>query len=134
MRGLEPGQSDATLLIGDQAMRTRRRPPEGFTHVLDLGDDWLEWTGMPFVYAVWVVRSSLDPALKAEMRSFLDSSLAAGLATLPEVARSTTDPGWTSAEMETYLRQFNYRFGPDELAALARFESLVREHDLLLVD
>ena len=26
MRGLEPTQADALLLIGDQAMRTRKRP------------------------------------------------------------------------------------------------------------
>jgi chorismate dehydratase len=134
VRGLEPAQSDALLLIGDQAMRTRKRPPEGFSHVLDLGEDWLAWTGMPFVYALWVVRSSLDPALKAEMRAFLESSLAAGLATLPDVARQTTDPGWTAAETEAYLRQFHYRFGPDEMAALDRFESLLREHGLLQLD
>lgn len=134
VRGLEPSQADATLLIGDQAMRTRRRPPEGFTHVLDLGEDWLEWTGLPFVYALWVVRSSLAPEIKTELLAFLATSLAAGLASLPEVARRTTDPGWTAAETETYLRQFHYRFGPEELAGLARFESLVREHGLLVVD
>ena len=68
------------------------------------------------------------------MRAFLEASLAAGLATLPDVARRTTDPGWSAAETEAYLRQFNYRFGPDELAGLARYEALLREHDLLIVD
>ena len=131
VRGLEPGQSDALLQIGDVAMRTRKRPPEGFTHVMDLGSDWLEWTGLPFVYALWVVRSALEPALKDEMRAFLEASLAAGLASLPEVARRTTDPGWSQSETESYLRQFNYRFGPAELEGLARFESLVREHGLV---
>ena len=29
-----------------------------------------QWTGLPFVYAVWVVRSSLDPALMDELRAF----------------------------------------------------------------
>lgn len=134
VRGLEPAQADAVLLIGDQAMRTRKRPPEGFVHTLDLGADWLEWQGLPFVYALWVVRSSLDPALKDEMRAFLEASLAAGLATLPDVARRTTDPGWSAEETEAYLRRFQYRFGPDELAALARFEALLREHGLLVVD
>ncbi len=134
VRGLEPSQADAMLLIGDQAMRTRKRPPEGFVHTLDLGSDWLEWTGLPFVYALWVVRSALEPALKDEMRAFLEASLAAGLATLPDVARRTTDPGWPPAETEAYLRQFNYRFGPEELAGLARYEALLREHGLLVVD
>ena len=67
VRGLEPTQADAVLLIGDQAMRMRKRPPEGFVHTLDLGADWLDWTGLPFVYALWVVRTALDPAVKAEL-------------------------------------------------------------------
>ncbi len=128
VRGLEPSQADALLLIGDQAMRTRKRPPEGFVHVLDLGTDWLEWTNLPFVYAVWAVRAALDPAVKQELAAFIEASLAAGLATLPDVARRTTDPGWTPRETEDYLRQFHYRFGPEELAGLARYEALLREH------
>jgi chorismate dehydratase len=115
-------------------MRTRNRPPEGFVHTLDLGADWLEWTGLPFVYAVWAVRAALEPALKAELRAFLEASLAAGLASLPEVARRETGPGWTSAEMEGYLRRFQYRLGPQELEGMARFESLLQQHGLLVTD
>jgi chorismate dehydratase len=134
VRGLEPSQADAILQIGDTAMRTRNRPPEGFVHTLDLGADWLEWTGLPFVYAAWVVRSALDPALKTELRAFLEASLAAGLASLPEIARRETGPGWSAAEVEGYLRRFHYRFGPEELQGLARFESLLTEHGLLASD
>jgi chorismate dehydratase len=134
VRGLEPAQADALLLIGDQAMRTRNRPPEGFTHTLDLGADWLEWTGLSFVYAAWVVRSALDPGLKHELRAFLESSLAAGLASLPEIARAETGPGWSAADMEGYLRRFHYRFGPEDLQGLERFETLLSEHGLLVAD
>ena len=134
VRGLEPSQADGLLLIGDTAMRTRNRPPEGFVHTLDLGADWLEWTGLPFVYAVWVVRSTLDPALKTELCSFIEASLTAGLATLPEIARRETGPGWSAAEVEGYLRRFQYRFGPEELQGLARFEALLSEHGLLVAD
>ena len=134
VRGLEPAQSDGLLLIGDQAMRTRNRPPEGFVHTLDLGADWLEWTGLPFVYAAWVVRTSLDPVLKAELRAFLEASLAAGLASLSEIARQETGPGWSAAEMEGYLRRFHYRFGPEDLQGLDRFAALLAEHSLLASD
>jgi predicted solute-binding protein len=102
VRGLEPAQADGLLLIGDTAMATRSRPPEGFVHTLDLGADWLEWTGLPFVYAAWAVRSSLEPALKTELRAFLEASLAAGLTSLPEVARRAAIAGWSQAEMEGY--------------------------------
>ena len=131
VRGLEPAQADALLMIGDRAMRMRNQRPEGFTHALDLGSDWLEWTGLPFVYSVWAVRSALDPAIKAELGAFLDASLAAGLANLPEVARQQTEPAWTAAEMEAYLRRFRYRLGPGEVKGLERFEELLRRHDLI---
>jgi len=134
VRGLEPAQADGLLLIGDQAMRTRNRPPEGFGHTLDLGADWLEWTGLPFVYAAWVVRTALPPAVKRELREFLEASLAAGLSSLPDIARAQTGPGWSTAEMEAYLRLFHYRFGPEDLQGLDRFASLLAEHDLLAAD
>ena len=131
VRGLEPAQADALLMIGDRAMRMRQQRPEGFTHTLDLGTDWLEWTGLPFVYAIWAVRSALEAAVKAELSGFLDASLAAGLASLPDVARQQTETGWTPQEMEAYLRRFHYRLGPEDLDGLGRFEDLLRRHDLL---
>jgi predicted solute-binding protein len=77
------------------------------------------------------VRRELEAAQKAELGRFLDASLAAGLARLPEVARQQTEPGWTADEMEAYLRRFQYRLGPEELAGLARFQELLEQHDLI---
>lgn len=131
VRGLEPAQADALLMIGDQAMRMRNNRPDGFTHTLDLGADWLEWTGLSFVYAVWAARSSLDVDVRMELSRFLESSLAAGLGALPEVARQQTEPGWTTAETEAYLRRFHYRLGPEDLQGLDHFGTLVHEHGLL---
>ena len=134
VRGLEPAQADALLVIGDTAMRMRNKRPEGFTHALDLGSDWLEWTGLAFVYAAWAVRGSLDAAVKAELCDFLDASLGAGLASLPALARTLGEPGWSPEETEAYLRRFHYRLGPEDLEGLARFEELLRQHDLLELD
>jgi chorismate dehydratase len=131
VRGLEPAQADALLVIGDQAMRLRNKRPEGFTHTLDLGADWLEWTGLSFVYAVWAARADLDATLKRDLAGFLESSLAAGLASLPEVARGLTEPGWSADEMEGYLRRFRYRLGPDDLEGMQRFRELVERHGLM---
>ncbi len=133
VRGLEPAQADALLVIGDQAMKMRQQRPAGFTHTLDLGQDWLDWTGLAFVYAVWAVRAELEPPVKDELRDFLEASLAAGLASLPATARRLTEPGWAPEEMEAYLRRFHYRLGPEDLEGLARFESLVRRHELVEV-
>lgn len=134
VRGLEPAQADAMLTIGDHAMRMRQKRPEGFTHTLDLGADWLEWTGLSFVYAVWALRTTLDEGVKAELGAFIEASLAAGLAELPAVARQQTEPGWTPEETEAYLRRFHYRLGPEDLRGMERFEALLREHRLLETD
>jgi chorismate dehydratase len=131
VRGAEPTQADALLMIGDSAMRMRNNRPDGFTHTLDLGADWLEWTGLPFVYAVWALRSNLEPELRIELSEFLEASLAAGLGTLPEISRQQTEPGWTAAETEAYLRRFHYRLGPEDLEGLARFDKLVTEYGLV---
>jgi chorismate dehydratase len=49
--------ADAVLLIGDRAMRAAL---PGFPYSYDLGQEWHEWTGLPFVYAVWAVRPGVD--------------------------------------------------------------------------
>lgn len=134
VRGLEPRQADALLVIGDQAMRLRHTRPEGFTHTLDLGEDWLAWTGRPFVYALWAVRTSLDAAVRRELGAFLESSLAAGLADLPAVARTLTEPGWAPEATVEYLRRFHYRLGPEDLEGLAHFERLLHAHALVQLD
>jgi chorismate dehydratase len=131
VRGLEPAQADALLMIGDRAMRMRDQRPEGFTHTLDLGADWLDWTGLSFVYAVWAVRATLEADARRELGRFLESSLAAGLATLPAIARQQIEPGWSAEETEAYLRRFHYRLGPEDLLGLERFEALLQEHGLI---
>jgi len=46
----------AGLVIGDRALRMR----SGFKYVYDLGSLWKEFTGLPFVFAVWVCREPLE--------------------------------------------------------------------------
>lgn len=44
--------TDAALIIGDNAMKVT---DNGYV-TLDLGQAWYEYTGLPFVYAVWVIK------------------------------------------------------------------------------
>src|SRR5262249_27663141 len=53
----EEVDADAVLLIGDRAMRACL---PGFAFAFDLGQEWADWTGLPFVYAVWAVRPGVD--------------------------------------------------------------------------
>ena len=49
--------ADAALIIGDPALRIE--PSLLPYHVYDLGQEWVEMTGLPFVFAVWAGRSSV---------------------------------------------------------------------------
>ncbi len=51
------GEWPATLLlIGDKAA-TDAPPVGAYAYELDLGEAWREWTGLPFVYAMWMCRA-----------------------------------------------------------------------------
>ncbi len=49
--------ADAQLLIGDPAINHRQAHPE--QNYLDLATAWREYTGLPFVFAVWAMRGSV---------------------------------------------------------------------------
>ena len=49
--------ADAALIIGDPALRIE--PSRLPYHVYDLGKEWVEWTGLPFVFAVWAGRKEV---------------------------------------------------------------------------
>lgn len=119
-------ENDAALLIGDQAMRSRR---DGLL-VLDLAEEWHEWTGLPFVFALWTVRADA-PELTAPggVAPFFHKSLEIGTAKLPDIveeARRTI--GWTRLELNEYLTQnISYHLGEAERESLALFfEKAVR--------
>jgi len=53
-------QADAALLIGDKGMMACS---EGL-FVVDLGEEWYRWTGLPFVWALWLGRAeNITPPL-----------------------------------------------------------------------
>jgi chorismate dehydratase len=63
---------DAALVIGDPALRVDRKR----YHTLDLAEEWIRYTGKPFVFAFWAVRGDAleeaDPALDL-VAAFRDS-------------------------------------------------------------
>jgi chorismate dehydratase len=51
------GKAAARVAIGDEALRLYQTGK--FSTVLDLGQAWHEYTGLPFVFAVWAVRREM---------------------------------------------------------------------------
>jgi chorismate dehydratase len=111
---------DAQLLIGDQAIRRVTGGPPA-RHVIDLAVEWRDWTGLPFVFARWAVAARVPARERRSLESALDEALDRGLDALPEIAAARRDLGWTGAEVESYLRNFAFRLGPDEEKGAAEF-------------
>jgi chorismate dehydratase len=119
--------TDATLLIGDRAMHS---PPGRYELIWDLGDQWCRWTGLPFVFAMWVARGgSTGPEFEAALAECRD----AGLAHLPEIAdREAASLGLTSPQCLAYLRDnLHFHFGPREQRGLSLFYEHVARRGLV---
>lgn len=54
---------DAALVIGNPALAIRRQ----HLHLYDLAREWNRFTGLPFVFAFWAVRSGVDLGDKAQL-------------------------------------------------------------------
>ena len=107
---VEKKPADARLLIGDVALEEwNRRAGQG---VLDLGQAWTEWTGKPFVYAVW----ALGPKAQGGQVG-LDRFRAACLEGIKKRAELAKDP----REKEYLTGCIQYGLGPEEKAGLAEF-------------
>src|SRR5207302_2883286 len=72
-----PAKGTARLFIGDQAIRFRQEHGNEF-QFWDLGENWKNLVGFPFVYALWLVRPEVvDPkSIANRLRAFRDKNLA----------------------------------------------------------
>jgi chorismate dehydratase len=112
--------ADAVLVIGDRAMKV---PHEPFHGVVDLAEAWVELTGLPFVFALWVARPGLDLDHLVEA---LERCRAAGLAHAGDLAR-THGPrlGLDFTTCYDYLTKvLSYDLGEPEIAGLSRFAAM----------
>ena len=52
-------EHEAIFLTGNQGLRGRRAV-RGYSERYDLGEEWAEWTGLPFVFSKWLARSDME--------------------------------------------------------------------------
>ncbi|MBN1587728.1 MAG: menaquinone biosynthesis protein [Candidatus Omnitrophica bacterium] len=115
------------LVIGDEALRIAAAPPKGW-ELVDLGEEWFEWTGLPFVFAHWVVRVTVPEKTVVLLSGLMETALHRGMAGLSEIAeRRSNDLGLTQEQALQYLQNFVYELGPQEEIALGVFRKLCSE-------
>ena len=110
----------AGICIGDKVFGIESRYP----YSLDLAAEWMEFTGLPFVFAAWAVRSDIDPGFVRQ----LDLAQEEGIKAIPGVARDWSDKiGLPEPEIRDYLtRNISYPFTPEKKAGMEKFLSLIR--------
>ena len=109
---------EARLRIGDEALEEwRRRNGRGVT---DLGREWWEWTGKPFVFAVWAVGPGARVGA-GDLDSFREACLAG--------IRRRGDWAGDEIEKDYLTRCIRYGLGREEKEGMEEFarKSGIRE-------
>jgi chorismate dehydratase len=120
---------DARLVIGDAALalsaehqRPTRSAPFGYPFVYDLGDEWKRWTGLPFVFAVWVAQRTTPVAQSLGAHASLIDSRNWGLEHLGDLAAQAAAATGVAREVcERYFTGLDYGLGYEHLAGLTEF-------------
>jgi chorismate dehydratase len=122
-RAAEESDADAVLLIGDRAMRACL---PGFQYAFDLGQEWHDWTGLPFVYAAWAVRSGVDlgPVLDALYEAKRRGCANIGPIAAHEAAHLGLDAGFCRRYLANIIR---FDLGSRGLAGLHHYYMLASE-------
>lgn len=120
---------DAFLAIGDEALRLRNSPD--YPYQWDLGQAWIELTGLPFIFGVWVVnrRSAerLGPAMD-EAVALLQESKRLGVAQ-PDLmaALASRVVGVDQDTMRTYFQGLCFDLGEWEIQGLSTFFAWLKQ-------
>lgn len=133
--GATLAEHEAMLVFGDEAISVAGA--EGFTPALDLGEEWTDWTGLPFVYAVWALQRTVTD--RGPLAERLRAAKRTGLANIEVVIRNSTEG--TEARRRDYLtRCIRYGLGPAERDGVRKFQEYLHElklagrHELRFVD
>jgi chorismate dehydratase len=123
---------EARLVIGDAALHlwSRLRSPEregdamlsAYRFAYDLGAEWKAWTGLPFVFAVWVAQRTIPVAGALSAHASLIASRDWGVNHLDVLAaQAALASGVRKAECLEYLSGLDYRLSYEHLAGLTEF-------------
>jgi len=124
----------AVLAIGDEALAMRHDPR--FPYHLDLGEVWRDWTGLPFVFGVWVARrdaAQADPEGMAQAAALLCQAKRTGVAAIEEVVAlaALSNPKLSHSEIRRYFGHLSYDLGAKEQEGLSLFFNCLAEHGII---
>jgi chorismate dehydratase len=129
------GLPRARLIIGDQAISFRQNHAGEF-QFWDLGEEWKKLTGLPFVYALWLIRPEVPDAksIAKRLRGLRDENFADIPAIVSDAVADVADHKQAiSSEFlhRYYTEHLRFSFGPREKQGLQAFADLCAKHGVL---
>ena len=110
------GGTTAAVIIGDRAIGKDKQ----FAYTYDLAEAWMNWTGLPFVFAAWI---STKPIHAILMERF-NAALQLGIDHIPELTKIL--PTMPDFDLEEYFsHHISYKLDQPKWLALNRFLGLL---------
>jgi chorismate dehydratase len=117
---LHPGQhnqitpGEALLLIGDKTFGIRGK----FRHSWDLAENWQKMTGLPAVFACWLMKEHIP----GERKKLINNALAWGLNHIDEAIRQLGNPEMDFSVMKRYLTKcISFHLDEPKKSAITEF-------------
>lgn len=127
-------QGRPALLIGDRALEIASKLPQGMLR-FDLGQLWYQYTGLPFVFALWMVRRDSIAQFAGQLSSLgeqLTLSRDRFFADLDGIAASLcVESVLTAQQKVNYWQSIDYGLGEKHIEGLKLFFDLCLKHKLL---
>jgi chorismate dehydratase len=129
--------ADAMLLIGDAALRASLSEP--VLRIYDLGELWHEWTGLPFVFALWLCNREVARARQVEVDRLANSLIASkehACTSFESIAQRSPEAEWMGKNRLVDYWRNNLSFDLDKghLDGLILFYRYCTELGLLLAE
>ncbi len=127
-KSLNDCRTDAFVVIGDRALAYK--PSEKWAYRYDLGELWLEKTGLPLVFAAWI--GCTDRAYgNADLIHALQASRDTGIGNVTQILAEKPLEKMPVARDDVYsylAESIKYRLGDDEMRSLQAFFDLALLH------
>ena len=127
----DAGLTRARLIIGDQAISFRQKHASEF-QFWDLGEQWKKLTGLPFVYALWLIRPDVLDAksIAQRLRGIRDENLADIQVIVSDAVDKKQEI--TREFLDRYYNEhLRFGFGTREKQGLQTFANLCAKHGVL---
>ncbi|WP_320009112.1 menaquinone biosynthesis protein [Maridesulfovibrio sp.] len=112
---------EAILCIGDEALNLRKH--EDYPYIFDLGEEWIRWTGLPFIFGIWTVRR--DAAHREDVKQAIRDLIKAkqwGQANIEKICEMTAEKTMLNLdESRSYYDGLVYDLGNKEIQGLEVF-------------